>query len=108
MDDDALKRFRSKPRFARIVYAHQRLFASILFGIIVALVVPAAWRPVTRLLSGWDAGAALYILFAFFAIATADRAHIRHKALMQDDGRFVVLILTLLFRPTGLFVPTPK
>ena len=77
MDDDALKRFRSKPRFARIVYAHQRLFASILFGIIVALVVPGAWRPVTRLLSGWDAGAALYILFAFFAIATADRARSR-------------------------------
>lgn len=94
MDDRALERFQRKPRLMRIVYAHQRLFTAILFGAIVALVVPGAWRSVTRLLIAWDAGAVLYILFAFVAIATADRAHIRHKALMQDDGRFVVLILT--------------
>lgn len=94
MDDDALERFRKKPRLLRIVYAHQRLFTAILFGVIVSLAVPGAWRPVTRLLIAWDTGAALYILLAFFAIATADRAHIRHKAQMQDDGRFVVLILT--------------
>lgn len=92
--DAALERFRKKPRAMRIVDAHQRLMISAIVGALIAFVLPESWRLVTRLLIGWDFGIALYMAFAFFAFATADRAHIRYKAQIQDEGRFVVLVLT--------------
>jgi len=94
MPDAALERFHRRSRAMRIVEARLRLIASIAVGTIVGLVLPETWRWVTRFLIGWDAGAALYMIFAFVAFATTDRAHIRHKALMQDDGRFVILVLS--------------
>jgi uncharacterized membrane protein len=91
--DAVLERFHRKPRAMRIAEARLRLIASIAFGATVGLLLPDAWRWVTRFLVGWDAGVALYMVFALVAIATTDREHIRHKALMQDDGRFVILVL---------------
>jgi uncharacterized membrane protein len=60
--------------------------------VLIAL-VPAGWRVATRMLVGWDAGVAFYLINAFMLLARADVGHIRRRALVQDEGRFVILVL---------------
>jgi uncharacterized membrane protein len=64
-EDPHLLRFRKMPRPVRVVYARPRLFVSIALGIVAFLLLPASWRLVTRLLIGWDASIALYLILAF-------------------------------------------
>lgn len=92
-DDELLKQFRSKPRVVQIVHARMRLLISILVGLVALAILPDGWRWVSRLLIAWDVAVMLYLAFALHAFARADHSHIRHKALIQDDGRFVILIL---------------
>jgi uncharacterized membrane protein len=93
MDDATLEHFRKKPRIIRIIHARQRLLISLAIGLAVIVSLPAPWRWTTRALTGWDVAAALYMVFAFIAFANTDRLHIRRNAQIQDDGRFVILIL---------------
>ena len=50
----------------------------------------------TRLVVGWDVFAALYIVLAYFMMLRCDVGHIRRSAVLQDDGRFLLLLLTAL------------
>jgi uncharacterized membrane protein len=91
-----LVRFRKMPKPVRVVYSRPRLFISIVFGIAVFFLLPGSLRLVTRLLIGWDIFAACYLALALTMMARCDTAHIRHNAVMQDDGRFLVLLVTAL------------
>jgi uncharacterized membrane protein len=91
--DDALERFSRKPRAMRFVIARRRLISSIVIGLITLVLWPSSWRPVTRLLASWDITIALDMIFALGVFVTTDRSHIRRNALIQDDGRFAILIL---------------
>ena len=53
-------------------------------------------RLVTRLLIGWDVFAALYVLLAYIMMYRCDHSHIRRNAILQDDGRFLILLVTAL------------
>ena len=63
-------------------------------GIVVALLMPGSLRLVTRLLAGWDAFAALYLVLAYLMMLRCGVAHIKRSAILQDDGRFLILLLT--------------
>jgi uncharacterized membrane protein len=91
-----LVRFRKMPKPVRVVYSRPRTFISIVFGIAVFFLLPGSLRLVTRLLIGWDIFAAFYLVLAFVMMARCDTAHIRRSAVMQDDGRFLVLLVTAL------------
>ncbi len=65
-------------------------------GIVVGFLLPGLWRANTRLLIGWNAGAFLYFILAGGMIVTASHESIRRRAVMQDEGRFVILIFTTL------------
>lgn len=80
----------------RIVRARPRLFISMVCGIVVGFFLPPEWRANTRLLIGWNAGAFLYFILAGGMIVTASHESIRRRAVMQDEGRFVILIFTTL------------
>lgn len=80
----------------RIVRARPRLFISMVCGIVVGFFLPPEWRANTRLLIGWNAGAFLYFILAGCMIVTASHESIRRRAVMQDEGRFVILIFTTL------------
>ncbi len=94
--DDHLVRFRRLPLPVRVVVGRPRTFVSIAFGILVALLVPGATSTVSRLLAGWDAFAALYLVLAYVMMLRCGVAHIKRSAIVQDDGRFLILLLTAL------------
>ncbi|MGB8400780.1 DUF1345 domain-containing protein [Bradyrhizobium sp.] len=91
-----LRRFRKLPAPLRVVYARPRTFISIAIGIVAFFLLPPSLRLVTRLLLGWDISVALYLLLIYIMMLRSGLAHIRRNAIMQDDGRFVILMLTAL------------
>ncbi|NVN86033.1 MAG: DUF1345 domain-containing protein [Rhodopseudomonas sp.] len=96
IDDPHLRRFRKLPRLVRVVYARPRLFISILIGIAALLLLPGSLRLVTRLLIGWDVSIAFYLTLAFAMMYRCGIAYIRRSAILQDDGRFLILMVTAI------------
>src|SRR6202171_1835234 len=98
-EDPLLVRFRKMSRPVRLVYARPRIFTSIAIGIVAFFLLPGSLRLVTRLLTGWDIFIAFYLVLAYTMMARCGVAHIRHNAVMEDDGRFLILMVT----PLGAF-----
>jgi uncharacterized membrane protein len=94
--EDLLARFRKMPRPVRVVYARPRTFISIAIGALAFFLLPSSLRLVTRFLIGWDLFAALYLVLAFVMMFRCGIAHIRRRAVLQDDGRFLMLLVTAL------------
>ncbi len=80
-EDPLLIRFRKMSKPVRVVYARPRLFSSVVLGIVAFFLLPGSLRLVTR----------LYIMMFRCGIA-----HIRRRAVLQDDGRFLILMVTAL------------
>ncbi|MCK1357421.1 DUF1345 domain-containing protein [Bradyrhizobium sp. 199] len=98
-EDPALARFRQMSRPMRMLYARPRTFIALAAGALVCLLLPGSHRLVTRLLFGWDALIAVYLVLVYAMMLCNDHQHIRRAAAMQDDGRFVILLVTA----TGAF-----
>ena len=94
--EEHLVRFRNLPLPVRVVYGRPRTFIAIAIGIVAFFLLPDTRRLVTRLVVGWDAFAALYLVLAYVMMLRCDVAHIRRSAVLQDDGRFVMLLVTAL------------
>jgi len=94
--DDHLVRFRKMPRPVRVVYGRPRTFAAVAVGIIAFFLLPGSLRLVTRLLIGWDIFIAAYLLLVYIMMFRCGLAHIRRNAILQDDGRFLILLITAL------------
>ncbi|MBN8980519.1 MAG: DUF1345 domain-containing protein [Rhizobiales bacterium] len=94
--DDIFLRLQRMPKAVRIVYARPRLFASVLIGFLSLVFMPADWRATTRLLLAWDISITLYLYLAYQTVFSCGQDYIRRQAAMQDDGRFLILILTLV------------
>ena len=58
--------------------------------------LPDSLRLVTRLLIAWDIFAAFYVALAYAMMFRCDHSHIRRNAILQDDGRFLILLVTAL------------
>ncbi len=93
-EDPVLVRFRKMSRPARVVYARPRTFLAIAIGVATFFLIPASPRLVTRLLAGWDVFVAVYLLLVVVMMLRCDHRHIRQSAILQDDGRFLILMLT--------------
>jgi uncharacterized membrane protein len=98
-EDPVLARFRKMSRPVRLIYARPRTFIALAAGILVSLLLPGSYRLVTRLLFGWDALIGVYLVLVYAMMLCNDHQHIRRAAAMQDDGRFVILLVTA----TGAF-----
>jgi len=85
---------RRLPRLLRVIRARPRLFICIVLGLAVVALLPGDWRWATRLLTGWDVGAATYLTVIYWVMNGAEAATIRRRAVVMDDGRFAILILT--------------
>jgi uncharacterized membrane protein len=96
-EDPVLARFRKMSRPMRVVYARPRTFIALGIGIIVFLLLPGSLRLVTRLLIGWDGLIAAYLVLVYgMMLNNNDHRHIGRAAVMQDDGRFVILLVIAL------------
>jgi uncharacterized membrane protein len=94
--DELIARFRKMPVPVRVVYARPRTFFAIAIGIITFFLLPDSLRLVTRLLIGWDIFVALYLTLVYAMVLRSGLGHIRRNAALQDDGRFVILLVTAL------------
>jgi uncharacterized membrane protein len=92
--DDRLVRFRNLPMPVRVVYGRPRTFIAMALGVIVFFLLPDTRRLATRLIIGWDFFAALYLVLAYITMLRCDVGHIRRSAVLQDDGRFLILLVT--------------
>ena len=89
-----LVRFRNLPLPVRVVYGRPRTFIALAVGVLVFFLLPGALRLATRLVVAWDVFAALYLVLAYIMMLRCDVGHIRRSAVLQDDGRFLLLLLT--------------
>jgi uncharacterized membrane protein len=69
---------------------------SFAIGLVAFFLVPGSLRLVTRLLIGWDIFVTFYLVLAYIMMFRCDLAHIRRNAVLQDDGRFLILLVTAL------------
>jgi uncharacterized membrane protein len=95
-EDPRLVRFRKMSRPVRAVYARPRTFIAIAIGIVAFCLLPDSLRLVTRLLISWDIFATFYLVLAYIMMFRCGLAHIRRNAVLQDDGRFLILLVTAL------------
>jgi uncharacterized membrane protein len=93
-DDPYLIRFRAMSKPVRVVYARPRAFIAMAVGIASFFLLPGSLRLVTRLLISWDTFIGLYMLLVYTMVVRAGLAHIRRNAALQDDGRFLILLVT--------------
>ena len=93
--EEHLVRFRDLPLPVRVVYGRPRTFIALAAGVIAFFLLPGTLRLPTRFVVGWDLFAALYLVLAYIMMLRCDVAHIRRSAVMQDDGRFLILLLTV-------------
>jgi uncharacterized membrane protein len=92
-----LSRFRTFPVPVRVVYSRPRTFIAVAAGgATFLLLYLTKLQLVTRLLIGWDCFAALYLILVFAMMFRCDQKHIKGRATLQDDGRFLILMVTQL------------
>ncbi len=84
------------PAPVRVVYTRPRTFFSIAIGILTFFLLPDSLRLMTRLLIGWDIFASFYLILAYIMMFRCDHSHIRRNAILEDDGRFLILLVTAL------------
>src|SRR3954451_8658928 len=95
-DDAGLLRFRKMSKPVRVVYARPRTFFSIAIGLGAVFLLPDSLRLVTRLLMSWDIFVTSYLMLAYMMMLRCGLAHIKRNAVLQDDGRFLILLVTAL------------
>lgn len=82
-------------RLHRHLRAHVRLATAMALGAAVALLVPAHWGGVQRLLVGWNVGVWLYLLLVGWMMAHAGHGHLRRVVEQQADSAATVLALVI-------------
>jgi uncharacterized membrane protein len=94
--EERLARFRKLPMFVRVVVSRPRTFVAIAIAIVVFFLLPDSRRLVTRVLVGWDVFATVYLVLAYIMMARCGHEHIKPSAILQDDGRVLMMIVTQL------------
>ena len=94
--EQRLVRFRKLPVFLRVVVSRPRTFVALGVAIVVFFLLPDSRRLVTRALVGWDVFAAVYLALAYAMMFRCGQEHIKPSAILQDDGRFLILLVTQL------------
>jgi uncharacterized membrane protein len=86
---------RPLPYLLRVVRARPRIFLSAALAIVVFLLLPPSLRTATRLLVAWDVAVVLYLVLLYLLMARSRVSDIRRHAADLDEGRFVILVLTI-------------
>ena len=81
----------------RQLKARPRLLFSVFLGVLTALLLPSDWvqQGVTRAIIGWNVGAGLYLILALRMMFWSSHERMRSRALVQDEGNFLVLLLVV-------------
>ena len=85
---------RHRSRLVRFIRNRRRLTGSIVAGLIAFVLLPSSWALATRMLVGWDFAITLFLVLVYAMMARTDVAFLRRNAVIQDEGRFSILIVT--------------
>lgn len=82
----------------RLLQARPRLFSCAALGVLVGVLLPSslAQHAITRGIIAWNLGAGLYLVLALHMMFGSSHERMRHRAVQQDEGRFVVLFLVVV------------
>lgn len=85
------------PYALRVLLARPRLWSCLAAGLLTALLIPQAWvhQWVTRAIIGWNVGALVYLVLAAKMMFWSSAERMRARALQEDDGKFLVLMLVV-------------
>jgi uncharacterized membrane protein len=88
---------RRRPPLLQPLLGRPHLVAAALFGLALYF-ASALWanREVTRLLVAWNGAAMLFLVLAVHFMRGADPACMKRRAIAHDEGRHLMLILTML------------
>ena len=84
--------------FFRFFAARPRLFISIVLGFLCFLLIPdaVADRDMTKALIAWNAGVLFYLALTAYMMFSSTHDKMNHRALKQDEGKFLILIFVAL------------
>jgi uncharacterized membrane protein len=93
----ALMRWR-RFKIVRLARARPRLLISLAVAIAVAMLLPEQLTDhrLTRWLIAWNAGSLLYVILVAVMMHGASSVQIRHRAQLQDEGQYAILVLVVL------------
>ena len=85
-------------RFIHVFKVRPRLFIVAVIGVLTGLLLPhgIASQPISRWLIAWNVGAWLYVALAAAMMIRSSQGHMRHRAQLQDDGKYAILGLTVI------------
>ena len=85
-------------RFVHVFKVRPRLFIVFAIGVLTGLLLPTgiASQPISRWLIAWNVGAWLYVALAAVMMVRSSKGHMRHRAQLQDDGKYAILGLTVI------------
>jgi uncharacterized membrane protein len=85
-------------RLLHVFRVRPRLFIVALIGVLTGLLLPhaIASQSVSRWLIAWNVGAWLYIALAAVMMIRSSKGHMRHRAQLQDDGKYMILGLVVI------------
>ena len=88
----------SLKRFIHVFKVRPRLFVVAGLGVLTGLFLPhgIASQPISRWLIAWNVGAWLYVALAAQMMISSSKGHMRHRAQLQDDGKYAILALTVI------------
>ena len=73
------------------IAARVRLIVGAVVGIVAFFAIPQHYDASTRVVLGWDAGALAVMLLISAMVAGSTPDHMRRRAAIQDQGRWVIL-----------------
>ena len=85
-------------RFVHVFRVRPRLYIVAALGVLTGLFLPhgIASQPISRWLIAWNVGAWLYVALAAVMMIRSSQGHMRHRAQLQDDGKYAILALTVV------------
>lgn len=85
-------------RLLHVLRVRPRLLIVTSIGVLTGWLLPhvVAAHPATRWLIAWNVGAWLYIALAAAMMVRSSQDHMRHRAQLQDDGKYAILGLVVI------------
>jgi len=105
--EQRLARFRKLPMFLRVIVSRPRTFIALAVALVVFFLLPDSRRLVSRALIGWDVFTAVYLLLVYIMVLRSGLSHIKRNAVLEDDGRFLILLVASLGAFASIGVQQP-
>jgi len=77
----------------QIIRARPRLAFAVAAGLLIELVIPPHWNPVTRVLIGWNTTVWSYLCLMGYLMISASHDKVRLLAVQEDKGAIAILAI---------------